>query len=83
MNNAWLPYPENKPDNTAAAQKADYVVLIANPFYTNKSGITTTTPRYRVELALWLGTEWLPIDADYIGNHSFNVKFFIKLPPHN
>ena len=82
MNN-WQPYPQKKPDNTLKAQEADYVVLIANPFYVNKQGVVHNIPRHRVELAIWCGSHWLPVDADYIGEHTFDVKYFIQLPPHN
>ncbi len=81
----WLPYPKYKPENTAAAQKADYAVLIPNPHYINKGGFNENTPRYRVELALWSGDEWRAIDYTYYANYgnSFDVKFFIPLPPHS
>lgn len=79
----WLPYPKNKPADTLEAQEADYAVLISNPYRVSKKCLSTTNiPLYRLELALWLGDHWLPIDADYIGEHSFDVKFFIQLPPH-
>lgn len=83
MNN-WLPYPKYKPENTTTAQKADYVVLISNPYCINKGGFNENTPCYRVELALWLGDKWQPIDHTYYANYgnSFDVKFFIPLPPH-
>ena len=84
MNN-WLPYPKYKPENTAAAQKADYVVLIPNPYYINKHGFNENTPRYRVEQALWLGDKWQAIDYVYYANYgnSFDVKYFIQLPSHS
>ena len=78
MNNpAWLPYPKFKPQNTLEAQAQDYVVLVPNPRYINKQGISNRAPKCFAFLATWLG------DCFFDENlHKLDARFYITLPPH-
>lgn len=77
MNN-WQPYPQNKPEQTTAAQMADYAVLVPNPNRVNKTGYNEHTPRYQLYLAFWLGDRFVGEDM-----RELNVYYYITLPSHS
>lgn len=78
MNNNWLPYPQNSPQDTNEDKLKDYVVLVPNPYRVNKTGYNEHMPRYRVYLAFWLGD--LFVDEQM---QPLNARYFITLPSHS
>ena len=68
----WRKYPRYRPIDTEEIQ--DYVVLVKNPYYINKSP-NSNKPKYWPELAVWHNGRFL--DFKY---NELKPVYFARLP---
>lgn len=74
----WLPYPQNKPQDTLEDKAKEYVALVPNPRRIKKSGFSSRAPKYVVYLATWFGDGF--VDENI---RPLNVHYYLVLPSHS